>query len=232
MQKLSALTAGITGREGSLQPFVAPERTRTQGRPKDAEKRAAIVAAARTLFFANGLEATTIEEIAAAAQVSKVTIYAHFGDKETLLEAVIRAEASRVEQSLLRPSARGTSLRDTLDDFGDALLALLTAPDMEACDRLLATEAARLPALARRFYEAGPGYVHRQLAGVIAAAIKRGEITRDEPIRMAEDLIGLWKGMLPVERRFNIHRAHSRDDLAVRVRRGTTLFLHVYATLS
>lgn len=159
-----------------------------------------------------------------------MTIYAHFGEKETLLEAVIRAEASRVEQSLLRPSARGVSLQETLDSFGDGLLSLLTAPDMEACDRLLSSEAMRLPALARRFYEAGPGYVHGQLAAVLSAAAERGEIARDEPIRMAEDLIGLWKGMLPVERRFGIHRTHSRDDLAARVRRGTVLFLRAYAT--
>lgn len=204
------------------------ERARA-GRPRDAEKRARIVAAARTLFFARGLEATTIEDIAAAAQVSKVTVYGHFGDKETLLEAVIRAEASRMEQALIRPRSRGVPLAEVLNGFGETLLAFLTAPEMEACDRLLAGEAARLPALARRFYEAGPGYIHRQLAGVLAAAAERGEIAADAPLRAAEDLIGLWKGMMLVERRFGIVRTPDASELSARARRGTALFLRAHA---
>lgn len=158
-----------------------------------------------------------------------MTIYGHFGDKETLLEAVIRAEASRMEQSLIRPRARCVPLDEVLNGFGETLLGFLTAPEMEACDRLLAGEAARLPALARRFYEAGPGYIHRQLASVLASATKRGEIAIEEPLRAAEDLIGLWKGMMLVERRFGIVRTPDVAELAARARRGTALFLRAHA---
>ncbi len=206
----------------------SPLRERA-GRPKDAHKRAQIVAAARELFFANGLDATAIEDIAAAAQVSKVTIYGHFGDKETLMEAVIRAEAAEIEQGLIRPRARGVPLAETLDGLGIALLEFLIAPAMEACDRLLAVEAARHPALARRFYDAGPGYVHRQLATVLAEAAAAGHLRPDDPARAAEDLIGLWKGMLEVERRFGIRPPWSAAQLAARVRRGTALFLRAHA---
>lgn len=199
------------------------------GRPKDAEKRAAIVAAARAIFFERGFEPASIEEIAAGAHVSKVTVYSHFGDKETLLEAVIRAEAAQIEQGLLRPQARGLPLPDVLNTLGETLLGFLTAPDMEACDRLLCVTAARHPALARRFYEAGPGHVHRQLARVLEAGMARGEIGADDPARAAEDLMGLWKGMLPVERRFGVHREFGTAELATRVRRGTMLFLKAHA---
>ena len=189
----------------------------------------AIIAAARDLFFAHGLDATAIEDIAAAAGVSKVTIYGHFGDKETLMEAVIRAESARIEQGLIRPRARGTPLAEVLEGLGVALLEFLHAPAMEGCDRLLSVEAARHPALARRFYEAGPGYVHRQLAALLAEAAAAGTIHPDDPARAAEDLIGLWKGMLEVERRFGIRAPYNAADLAERVRRGTALFLRAHA---
>jgi len=205
-----------------------PPRERS-GRSKDAHKRAAILHAARTLFFAHGLDQTAIEDIAAAAGVSKVTVYGHFGDKETLLEAVIRAQASEIEQSLIRPRARGAPLADVLDALGDALLGVMTSPDMEACDRLLSVEAERHPELARRYYEAGPGYVHAQLAAVLAEAIGRGEIAPDDPPRVAEDLIGLWKGMMPVERRFGVRTRFTPAQLTQRVRRGTRLFLRAHA---
>lgn len=158
-----------------------------------------------------------------------MTVYGHFGDKETLLEAVIRAEAARMEQALIRPRARGVPLDEVLNGFGETLLGFLTAPEMEACDRLLASEAARIPAVARRFYEAGPGYIHRQLAGVLAAAAERGEIAVEEPLRAAEDLMGLWKGIMPVERRFGIVRTAEPCEMAARARRGTALFLRAHA---
>ncbi len=199
------------------------------GRPKDAQKREAILRAARDLFFAHGLDGTSIEEIAAAANVSKVTIYGHFGDKETLLEAVIRAQAAEIEQVLIRPRARGAPFIDMLNELGETLLAFITAPEMEACDRLLTGEATRHPALALRFYDAGPGYVHAQLAAVIAEAVARGEIAADDPRRIAEDLIGLWKGNMPTERRFGVRIHFSRAELAARVKRGTALFLRAHA---
>ena len=55
-----------------------------RGRPVDPAKREAIVAAAAHSFFDIGYAATSIEQIAADAGVSKVTIYNQFGDKHTL----------------------------------------------------------------------------------------------------------------------------------------------------
>ncbi|MEO1488476.1 MAG: helix-turn-helix domain-containing protein, partial [Pseudomonadota bacterium] len=54
---------------------------RKPGRPSDQAKRDAIVEAASDLFFEHGFAATSIEQIASLAGVSKVTIYNHFGDK-------------------------------------------------------------------------------------------------------------------------------------------------------
>lgn len=47
-----------------------------------------IIKAARELMVSSGFEATTTEEIAAKAGVSKASIFAHFGDKTNLLIAV------------------------------------------------------------------------------------------------------------------------------------------------
>jgi TetR/AcrR family transcriptional regulator, mexJK operon transcriptional repressor len=55
---------------------------RTPGRPYDHDKSAAMVDAAGDVFFERGYADTTIEAIAELAGVSKVTIYARFGDGE------------------------------------------------------------------------------------------------------------------------------------------------------
>jgi len=59
------------------------------GRPSDAAKRAAIVEAASQSFFDIGFAATSIEQVAADAGVSKVTMYNHCGDKHSLFTASV-----------------------------------------------------------------------------------------------------------------------------------------------
>ena len=43
------------------------------------ERREQLIDVARTLFAERGYDATSIEEIAASAQVSKPVVYEHFG---------------------------------------------------------------------------------------------------------------------------------------------------------
>ena len=53
------------------------------------EKRAAILSAASQLFLELGFERATVDRIAQAAGVSKLTVYSHFADKEGLFVALI-----------------------------------------------------------------------------------------------------------------------------------------------
>lgn len=50
--------------------------------------RAAIVEAATTLFAERGFAATSLEDVAAAAQVTRGAVYHHFAGKQALFEAV------------------------------------------------------------------------------------------------------------------------------------------------
>jgi TetR/AcrR family transcriptional repressor of mexJK operon len=75
-------------------------------REGSAHKRAAILSAARELFLADGFDRSSVDAIAAQARVSKRTVYDYFGDKQTLLHAVIETAG----QSLL------TAIRRTLDE--------------------------------------------------------------------------------------------------------------------
>ena len=59
------------------------------GRPKDLGKRAAILDAAKRLFIQSGFDGTSMDQIATEAGVSKLTVYSHFGDKESLFLSLI-----------------------------------------------------------------------------------------------------------------------------------------------
>ncbi|MFJ5277781.1 TetR/AcrR family transcriptional regulator [Streptomyces parvulus] len=112
-------------------------------------KRAAILAAARELFLANGFDRSSVDAVAARAGVSKRTVYDYFGDKRTLLQAVV----DTVGESLVATIRR--ILDDTLTDVADLtetadLEDVLVAFSMRiATDMLGSAEYATLQRLVR-----------------------------------------------------------------------------------
>lgn len=63
---------------------------------KKRQTRDAIVEVAESLFSRRGLEAATMEEVAAGADVSVGTVYNYFGSKPALLLAIFEAETKRM----------------------------------------------------------------------------------------------------------------------------------------
>jgi AcrR family transcriptional regulator len=57
--------------------------------------RAKLVGAATELFYRDGITAS-VDDIARRAGASKLTVYRHFGDKENLLEEVLRQRSDQV----------------------------------------------------------------------------------------------------------------------------------------
>lgn len=68
--------------------------------PLKRARRAKIVTAARERFVADGFRATTMEGIAAAARMSKVTLYGYFTDKDAVFLAVTEALAAEIEEAV------------------------------------------------------------------------------------------------------------------------------------
>ncbi|MBX3594184.1 TetR/AcrR family transcriptional regulator [Sphingomonas sp.] len=198
---------------------------RRAGRPRDPAKYAAIVAAARAAFFARGFHSATIDEIAQAAGVSKVTVYSRFGDKETLFEEVIRAESARMAAVFETGAADGQPLEAQLNEFGMALLGFKFSAEHLAVDRVLMNEIAQLPHLAHRFHAAGPAQCMGRLADVLAQANADGEIAVDDPALAAEDLCGLWTGLADLGVKLGLEPPPDAAAIRERVARGTRLFL-------
>ena len=121
-----------------------------------------LLAEAQRLFRERGYAATSLEQIAEAAEVTKGAIYGHFASKEDLMLSAMGAAQAPDYTALLNDESR--PLRERLAEFGrlvsaeepgdDAQLAvileffaaLLRAPD--ARKRYTATVEGRLQALA------------------------------------------------------------------------------------
>src|SRR5438067_1912782 len=58
-----------------------------------------ILAAARQLFYARGIRAVSVDEIAAAAGTNKMTLYRHFESKDQLIAEYLRQLAAEADAS-------------------------------------------------------------------------------------------------------------------------------------
>jgi TetR/AcrR family transcriptional repressor of mexJK operon len=203
---------------------------RTRGRPTDLAKRDAILDAARTQFLSKGFERTTMESVAAAARVSKVTIFNNFRDKASLLEATVQREAGRLEATALAVEATDRDPAARLVECGVALLSLLANPEILALDRLLGAEVYRGSDLVRRFFAAGPRRARVILAGLIVDAAEYGLVDCDNAEQAADDLLALWLGATWREEiALGLRHRPSKRQISARVNRGLDGFMRMYA---
>ncbi len=95
---------------------------RARRRLSAAARRAQLIEVGRAVFARRGYDAASIEEIAAAAKVSKPIVYEHFGGKEGLYAVIVDREMEYVVRRIAEAISSGTS-RERVER---ATLAFLT----------------------------------------------------------------------------------------------------------
>lgn len=87
-----------------------------------AERRAQLLEVARKVFAHRGYDATSLDEVAERAGVSKPIVYEHFGAKEGLYAAIVEREMDHLVASVSTAIAEGTARHR----FEAAVMAFLT----------------------------------------------------------------------------------------------------------
>ncbi|UOZ04443.1 TetR/AcrR family transcriptional regulator [Amycolatopsis sp. WQ 127309] len=93
-----------------------------------ARNRIRALTAAETLFAEHGVDAVTMDDVAAAAGVGKGTLYRRFGDKAGLAMALLDERERQLQHQILTggpPLGPGASPADRLAAFVEAYLQLL-----------------------------------------------------------------------------------------------------------
>lgn len=88
--------------------------TRVKQQIRSHETKAKVVATARALFLSRGLEETTLDNIAAACDLSKGAIYHHFSSKLALIAYMFEVEAVRSLLAARRSQATPGATPDRL----------------------------------------------------------------------------------------------------------------------
>ncbi|WP_028067293.1 TetR/AcrR family transcriptional regulator [Solirubrobacter soli] len=104
-----------------------------KGEPLDpAATRQRILDAASRVLYEKGTLAVGVNELAAEAGVSKVTLYRHFDSKDALVSAYLRARSERVS-AWLREVSQGLDARARILALFDALERWFADPAFNGC---------------------------------------------------------------------------------------------------
>ncbi|KAF1705729.1 TetR/AcrR family transcriptional regulator [Pseudoxanthomonas suwonensis] len=215
-------------RQTSPASVPAPVRNPGPGRPKDLAKRAAILDAAKRMFLEQGYQGVSMDQIAAAAGVSKLTVYSHFGDKETLFSEAIAAKCREVlpDELLLNPPEG--PLRAQLVAIGHAFFTLISSEEALRIHRMMNTGTGE-EALRLLFWNAGPRRVQDVFAQFLQARVDEGQLRIDDVPLAASQFFSLLKGELYSRMSCGLCGAPAPEQLARHLEATADFFLRAYA---
>lgn len=158
------------------------------------KRREALLHAAAEVFFEQGFEAATINDIIARAGGSKRAIYTEFGGKDELFLTFLKERADSLVRPLAPDPDSHEDLRSVLLHFAEHLLQVILAPEGISIMQCVMAESGRFPELAETYFALGPGRATEELARVLERARERGEINGIHSRLAAEMFMGMLRG--------------------------------------
>lgn len=170
------------------------------GRPSPVElkrRKAKVAKVATRLFVQHGYAATSLVNIAKAANVSTLTLYAHFGGKEALFKAVVTA---REEGAVRRPpSVRdANSLQDGVMQIARYVYDVWFQPRARDLMRLSIAEGRRFPGFLADLTQRAVTQVRQSVACMFEELTVGGLAPKCDVAASASIFVDLILGTTPV----------------------------------
>ena len=158
--------------------------------PTQAERteatRTALISAGRELFGERGFAATSIEDLASAAGVTRGALYHHFASKEDLFAAVFE----QVEIELMAAAHRGSLAgSDAWDRMRRGCRAFLDACRDRTVQRIALLDAPAALGM-DRWREIEKKYAYASVRGSLEMAMKEGSLPSRPPDALAHLVLG------------------------------------------
>jgi TetR/AcrR family transcriptional repressor of mexJK operon len=198
------------------------------GRPKDLAKRQAILEAAKNLFLSNGYASTSMDAVAAAAGVSKLTVYSHFNDKETLFSAAVVAKCEEQLPTLFFELPDGMPIEKVLLNIARGFHLLINSDESVNLHRLIMALGSQDPKLSQIFFEAGPQRMLQGMERLLTKIDQVGALRIDKPLNAAEHFFCLLKGAANFRLLYGCGAPLSGDAAEAHVQEVVALFMRAY----
>ena len=198
------------------------------GRPKDSNKKRAILDAAEPLFIQQGYELTSMDAISKLAGVSKLTLYSHFAHKDDLFKAVIQRKCEQYNMPSTFMQLTGVPLEKALTLIATNFLNLIYSNEAIRMHRIIEAEAVRHPKLAELFYQAGPQQVKAAFRELLAAWVKQKKLHIPEVDRACDHFFSLLKGECHFHMLLGLQKAPNKKEKDLHIASCLRVFLKAY----
>jgi TetR/AcrR family transcriptional repressor of mexJK operon len=202
-----------------------------RGRPRDPERMKRVLEAARDQFHANGFERTSMESVAHASGVSKVTIYNYFPSKEALFEAVIGQRTDEMigtdDPDILDPR----NPREVLTSIGREFLNLMRSDDVLGKHRTLYAIAGQHQQACLAFYRQGPEKLMAYVATYLRCATEVGSLNISNHEQAADQFLSLFLGGAHLRALLDLGKPSETDDESL-LQANVALFVKGYGDLA
>lgn len=198
-----------------------------RGRPRDPERMQRVLDAAREQFHTLGFERTSMESVAQASGVSKVTIYSYFPSKEELFEAIIGERTNQIigvgDGVALDPS----NPRAALTLIGRAFLKLMRSDDVLGKQRALYATAGQHQKACEAFFRQGPEKLIEQVAAYLRLATNAGSLSVAKHELAADQFLSLFLGGAYIRAMLDLGKPTKTYDEEL-IQENVELFLRGY----
>lgn len=158
-------------------------RRRPDARPEE------LLDSALTVFGERGYRATTLEEVARHAGVSKGTVYLYFASKDDLFRAMVeRNVIGLLERAETRVREHTGTATDLLEQVIRAMWAAMSQSQMVCLTRLVQSELPQFPEIQRYYWDNVIQRHRRMLLSIVERGIATGEF-RDEALTIVPRLV-------------------------------------------
>jgi TetR/AcrR family transcriptional repressor of mexJK operon len=196
------------------------------------DRRRVILDAATLVFSEQGFVGTNLDDVVAAASVSKQTLYKHFADKAALFQEIVLDISNQVDATFFDlPSP--DSIEDIdgwINELAVRWVDTIMDPNVQRIRRLVIAEAPRFPDIAASYWDNGFARALANLTEHFCGLTAEGLLTAPDPAVAAEHFVALtlW---IPSNRTMFTSKADvvTSNELQTYARNGAATFLRAFA---
>lgn len=198
------------------------------GRPKDLEKRAKILQAAKSIFLKMGYHATNMNQIAKEAGVTKLTVYNHFQDKGNLFICAIEESCEESIRTKQFELTADSDFKQALQLMCQRALSIIYLPEALKLDCLLFELAAEQSPLTQQFFDASHTRMCHVWCDFFEQAIAFKFIQADAPLKQTELIISLMLGIRHQQVLLGLVPVPTADEIDQIIQHAIEIFLLKY----
>jgi AcrR family transcriptional regulator len=202
-----------------------PEHTEAAARSRLEARRRAFLSAANAAFLEKGFANTTLGDIIAMSGGSRQTLYALFGGKQGLFEAIV---SERHAELFLPMRAEGHLDRPpevVLVEIGTHFLRTVLSPEALGVFRLVVTEGPAMRELSERFWALGPARTIVAFEQYFAEQTRRGVLNLPDPNQAASQFQGILLGSFHMQCLLGVRDIPGPDEVEAFVKAAVRRFL-------